>query len=552
MKPRVTWEKFKLKLLHLKPELIGSDPSDFNTRSGKFTVRFTCPIDGKEWETNRLAHIWLHGRKSCGCINRSNSIINNASGLTFGEAKAKLKLLDLEFFGIERADSELVLETAKVGKYLFKCNKCLEVFGQKALPYKVFANIARCPCVKRANLAKRGLARRGKVTPAMIKAGEARRGRKISESHYKNLCDSAKGRNSITYEDLMVPLRLYGCYVADKFDGVIGSMEQIRCICKCGREFTSRSLDIKRGMARSCDCLKSMPEIEIYEFVKELIPDAIKNCNTQIKYYDGNRRQLDIFCPSQKLAIEHDGLKWHGEVALKKTNRHKLSSYHKYLICKENGINLLTIFEDEWRDKKETVKALIRAKLGLIPRIGARKCNIVSGGNEFVEENHLQGDIIGEHISLVYNGAIIATAVFVKETGQKANYQDGVYNLTRYCLGPKFVVVGGLNKLIKFFWKTHPDAKKLITYSDNRISSGNLYINSGFSLSKESKPSYFYVINNTRIHRFNYRKDELRRRGWLNEGESEWACMQRIGHDRVWDCGKTKWELIPSLDIIVQ
>jgi hypothetical protein len=104
-------------------------------------------------------------------------------------------------------------------------------------------------------------------------------------------------------------------------------------------------------------------------------------------------------------------------------------------------------------------------------------------------------------------------------------------------------IIGGLSKLLSAFKKTH--AGDIITFSDNRFSTGHLYESTGFVQCGMVEPRYFYFKKSEgiRYHRFSFRKDELTKRGWLQEGETEWECMQRMGYDRVWDAGKIKWVL---------
>ena len=74
-------------------------------------------------------------------------------------------------------------------------------------------------------------------------------------------------------------------------------------------------------------------------------------------------------------------------------------------------------------------------------------------------------------------------------------------------------VIGGASKLLKHFIGTY-QPKEIISYADRRWSTGNLYDKLGFSSDHNSNPNYFYIINNSREHRFKYRKDILIREGF--------------------------------------
>src|SRR5271166_4507531 len=105
---------------------------------------------------------------------------------------------------------------------------------------------------------------------------------------------------------------------------------------------------------------------------------------------------------------------------------------------------------------------------------------------------------------------------------------------------------GGASKLLKYFISTNAKYNKIISFSDNRYSVGNLYEKLGFTLAHEARPSYYYFRPGTRelLHKFAWRKKHIKSKlGPMMPGEIEWEAMQRFGYDRIWDCGKKKWEL---------
>ena len=69
--------------------------------------------------------------------------------------------------------------------------------------------------------------------------------------------------------------------------------------------------------------------------------------------------------------------------------------YNKLVACKNLGIDLIQIFQDEWDNNSHIVKEVIRAKLQKFDKIiYARKtvCREVSSADvkKFMNENHLQ------------------------------------------------------------------------------------------------------------------------------------------------------------------
>lgn len=81
-----------------------------------------------------------------------------------------------------------------------------------------------------------------------------------------------------------------------------------------------------------------------------------------------------------ELAIEFDGLYWHSTEIL--SEKHKVVNFKKYHLdktekCEKAGIQLIHIFENEWRFNRSVVESRIKNLLGLYDKtIFARKCEI--------------------------------------------------------------------------------------------------------------------------------------------------------------------------------
>jgi len=76
--------------------------------------------------------------------------------------------------------------------------------------------------------------------------------------------------------------------------------------------------------------------------------------------------------PELNIGIEYNGLYWHSE-----QNKEKEYHYNKWKLCNDKGIQLITIWEDDWNYKKDIVKSIIKNKLKLNNiKIYARKCKI--------------------------------------------------------------------------------------------------------------------------------------------------------------------------------
>ena len=83
----------------------------------------------------------------------------------------------------------------------------------------------------------------------------------------------------------------------------------------------------------------------------------------------------------------------------------------------------------------------------------------------------------------------------------------------------------------------------VVTFSDHQVSDGGLYEKLGFTLDKELPPDYRYVVDNQRVHKFNYRIKRFKNDPHLiyKEGLTEKELARINGLEKIWDCGKTRW-----------
>ena len=252
-------------------------------------------------------------------------------------------------------------------------------------------------------------------------------------------------------------------------------------------------------------------------------------------------QELDIYFPDQNLAVEFNGVYWHSEQFGKTKTYH----YNKWLICKQRGIQLIQIWDDDWKLNKDKILAMLDYKLDLKKQevLYARKSKVVKIGQKeakpFLEENHIQGSASGSYYSGLVdeNSELVAVMVLKKE----ANSSGKILNIVRYAT--KKTVVGGFTKLLVYAERTlKPDS--FITFSDHTVSDGGLYENNGFIADKELSPDYMYVVNGKRRHKFGYRLKKFRDDPDLlwdeNLTERELALLNNI--PRIWDAGKTRWK----------
>ena len=283
-----------------------------------------------------------------------------------------------------------------------------------------------------------------------------------------------------------------------------------KCL-KCGNIFqdfiNKNRIPIFGSFARCLICnpilqLTSKGEIELSDFIKfNYTKSILFNSRQIIKPYE-----LDVYIPQKNIAIQFDGTYWHSD-------QNKTNDYHlmKTQMCKEKGIQLIHVFQDQWLYKQQIVKDRIKNVFGVYDnRIFARKCVIKeikpSICNQFLDVNHIQGhDNSKIRLGLFYNDQLVSVMTFGKPRFNR-NYE---YELVRFAskLGTK--VIGGASKLLKYFERNY-QPKSLISYADRRYSNGKLYYALGFQFLNNSEPNYWWCKNNYKYTRYQCQKHKLK------------------------------------------
>jgi Zn finger protein HypA/HybF involved in hydrogenase expression len=356
----------------------------------------------------------------------------------------------------------------------------------------------------------------------------------LPNNHYKQNCPKCKEKDRyLTTKDFIDK----ACILHNKYDysetEYINSKTKVIIKCKEHGVFEQIPNDHLNGKGcPKCGLAYNKMEDEIKEFIKSLNINIIENSKQIILPLE-----LDIFIPSHNLAIEFDGLYWHSEV-------YKDKNYHlnKTELCQSKNIRLIHIFEDEWLFKKEIVKSRLKNILGLTPnKVYGRKCVIKEvipkEAKIFLENNHIQGNVNSKvRLGLYYNNVLIGLMTFGglrKNLGNKSN--ENIYELFRFCNLSNYIIIGGADKLLKYFIK-HYKPKEIISYADRRWSQGDLYNKLNFIFSHNTKPNYFYLVNDKRENRFNYRKDILVKEGF-DKNKTEHDIMLERKLYRIYDCG---------------
>jgi hypothetical protein len=292
----------------------------------------------------------------------------------------------------------------------------------------------------------------------------------------------------------------------------------------------------------------SRAEKEISNYFKELGIVFLENDRKLI-----GPLEVDIYFPEQKIAVEFCGLYWHSELAGKKSRKYH---YSKMIKCRNKGVRLITVFEDEYCERPEVVLSRIVNSLGLCKdRLYARNCytKIIDGSvaDEFLVKHHLQGTTFSkvafglfydEELVGVMTGGSLSRNHFSKKT---------ILELKRLCFLPGYVVVGGASKLFKCLvnYAKELGFTTIRSYQDMRYGSpfGSVYTKLGFRLVTESKYTPHYVKGNKRFRNQRLMKTSEERK----TGKTEWELRREQGFDRIWDCGHRTYvyDIINNLSV---
>ncbi len=275
------------------------------------------------------------------------------------------------------------------------------------------------------------------------------------------------------------------------------------------------------------------------KFVHELLD------TNHISYETNNRKilsgkELDIYIPDHNIAIECNGVYWHATYDSK-------YHYNKWKQCHEQGIQLLSIWEDWITNKPEIVKSIILSKLGVYrQRIGASKCHIKKvdsvTARKFLDDNHIQGFCNSTiRYGLYYKDELMALMSFKKVNNPSVLENKG-WELIRFCNKLNTQVIGGAERLLKHFLNEYNE--DVISFASHDISNGSLYEKLGFEYSGEIMSSYWYVHNQShkRFHRSNFMKKELVRMGY-DPAMTEEQIMMSTDYLRIYDSGMSKYIL---------
>jgi hypothetical protein len=451
---------------------------------------------------------------------------------------------ELRRFRERKSDRNSRPETEKV------CPFCASVFKTRDSKRKYCFNALCNKSVvyeknKRADRKRLGL-RSGYSRSKYLSNQEAILARKKLEYREKNSGRDVKDGHSTTKLGFDQVKELFSScgYSIINMDSYVNTSEKLDVLCPKGHHW-SVSYHHFRGSGKVSGHRCPKCQIGLFQSRAELaIIEYFRTKYTDIRLIERDREsiglELDLLFPEKSLAVEYCGLYWHGENLSKKlpgAHRHKLD------MCSEKGIRLITVFEDEYIERKEIVLSRIEAALGLKKsKVYARNCLIKqipnSEARDFFSKYHLQGSS-GAKVcfGLYHNDVLVQVMSLGSLSRAHAGKSTATLELKRLASVPETMVIGGASKLFSCAKKWAVDNKYVCikSYCDMRWANTfkPIYEVLGFELVSETKCTPHYVKGQKRYRNQSLRKTPAERL----TGKTEWELRKAQGFDRIWDCG---------------
>ena len=355
----------------------------------------------------------------------------------------------------------------------------------------------------------------------------SRRSKRKQENHYTDL-SALFAANNLTW--LIQPDEYEGYHFSKSY--------KFRCN-KCSNTFDSTVYVPNNVFCELCHPdKKNTGEKSLLDFLNsELNGKVISRNNRTIL----NGKELDFYIPDLNIAIEYNGLYWHKESVRVSKNYH----LEKTQACEEKGIKLIHIFENEWLQKQNIVKSIVRQTLGgFVAKIHGRECDIKKVDSntkkDFLNNCHIQGnDKSSVAYGLFYKGTLVSIMTFCKSRFDK----KCEWEISRFCNALNTKIHGGASKLFNVFLHDY-SPNSIVSYSDRRYFSGDVYSKLGMKFESYTPQGYYYISPDYKalFNRQMFQKNKLAERlEKFDPKMSEWENMKNNGFDRIWDCGHSKW-----------
>lgn len=230
--------------------------------------------------------------------------------------------------------------------------------------------------------------------------------------------------------------------------------------------------------------------------------------------------ELDAYLPDCGIAFEFNGIYWHSEAGGKDKDYH----FNKWKQCKDKGIQLISIWEDDWNDHRELVMSYIDYVLGNQIRNSVSVQNISkSNALKFTRDNHLDSLLLGDNFYGVYDDGTL-----VSISSWEMN-ENSIFINDYYCIpGYNFTLFDILNNIIDRYAE---NIENFVFIDNNDISYRDELVGCGFQEYLPVSPSENYIYRSRR-----FSEEEISRISIVDD-------VNKDDLLKIWDCGRTMYSL---------
>lgn len=259
---------------------------------------------------------------------------------------------------------------------------------------------------------------------------------------------------------------------------------------------------------------RSLAEQQIAQWVRQHTQHAIQ-LNDRVSIAP---LELDMLIPELQLAIEYCGLYWHCQAAGKSADYHQL----KWRRCQQQGLRLITIFEDEWITKTAVVQHWLRSALGVCgQQLCASDCELAvlhsARAGEFLQQHHIQGQLNSDvQLGLLHQGQLVHVMTFVQHQQQWQVLQN---------ISAGGVLITGAEQQVFDYFVQLTGANQVLAQADLRWCTGHSWGQLGFACTGITEPDVWY-FQMPQMHRIS---------------GSQLPASECEHWHQIWDCGHSCW-----------
>jgi len=466
------------------------DYSLVNYVNAKNRIEIICPVHGKFTQIP-YNHLSGKGCKECGCIENGRN-----RSITLEKFLEKAKLVhgdkyDYSKSKVENYKTKIEIICPVHGSFFQTPNNHLRGKGCKECGMMSTLNHIQENC--------------SSSTEDFIK--------KSKELH-SDTYDYSKVEYTNNHTQVKIICKIHGEFLQLPYNHLVGKG------CKeCGIQKAGHYTGTSKLEEDFVGFIKSFYSGEIITSVRDKIPPM----------------ELDIFLPEFNLGIEINGGYWHSE-KFKDKNYH----LHKYNLCKNKGIRLISIWEWEILKDKTKIENFIKNLILEKKKLFARKLSIkevdVKTQREFLKHNHLQGYVPCTYALGLYQGDELIQLMTLKVKSKK----DKLYEIGRLATKTGFTVLGGTKRLFKYLLSL-VDFETIISYNNMDKFTGDTYESLGMSFKSVSIP-YGWIRNTEYLPRYATQKSKLLKQGF-DKNLSESEIMRSEGFEKIYFTGVSKFVL---------